>query len=354
MAIVTLGLTGLFPDGLLPDPYARRAANDRRVPIAVLGDSDSHGYRDTIWMAPHLRGGTYRDRTLQWTEVLERLRANEVDLGAFGTWGGRESVVRVLQWFGVQRRLPRKIDHQHNFAQAGAGSSRLMEGKWRQAPQLRDLMDRDPERWRDGLVIVKIGINNLGHEGMLVRMAKDPADPEVLRETTEAVAHLQAAVRCIREKHPTTRFLLVGILDNVDCPPSFDMFRSKQELENIRTALDRYDAAMRDMAAKDDRIDFFDDRAWFREAWGGRGPDGELAYREVQIAGITVRHEAGDEPTHSVLADLHAGLVWNAKWAQALTRKLAEIGLAITPIRDDEVEHLVTEMLQAGPAPHGK
>lgn len=351
---MTLALAGLLPDGVLRDPYPRREPDDRRVPIAVLGDSDSHGYRDTSWMPPDLRGGTYRDRTLQWTEVLERLRASEVDLGAFGTWGGRQQVVRLLRRLGVQRRLPRKIDHQHNFAFAGASSTDLMEGELRQAPQLRDLMDRDPARWRQGIVIIRIGINNLGKESILVRMSRDPEDPEVVRATNEAVANLEAAVRCIRDEHPTTRFLLVGILDNVDCPPSFEMFRSKQELDNIRTALDRYDQAMRDMAAKDDRIDFFDDRAWFRGMWGSRGPNGELSYRDVQIAGITVRHAAGDEPTHSVLADMHAGLVWNAKWAQALTSKLAEIGLAITPIRDDEVEQLVAEMLQPPPAPRAK
>ena len=54
-----------------------------RVPIAVLGDSDSHSFHDRKYF-PHgsdHRGGKYRPITFNWPEVLMRLRGDQIDLG---------------------------------------------------------------------------------------------------------------------------------------------------------------------------------------------------------------------------------------------------------------------------------
>jgi len=49
-------------------------------------------------------------------------------------------------------------------------------------------------------------------------------------------------------------------------------------------------------------------------------------------------------PRHAVLADGHAGLVWNAVWAQSLVELLrSEFGAPVRPITDAEVRAFVGE-----------
>src|SRR5690606_24486956 len=92
------------------------------VPLAVLGDSDSHAYHDTLHFPPGwpARGGPSRAITFQWTEVLARRRPEAIDLGPWGRWGMRRSWARVLGRLGRTVRAPRKEDHRHNFAVSGA------------------------------------------------------------------------------------------------------------------------------------------------------------------------------------------------------------------------------------------
>ena len=64
-----------------PDP-----ADAAAVAMAVIGDSDSHSYQDvyTFPIESRMRGGAYRKGSLQWTEVLDRLRGHDLDLGDRG------------------------------------------------------------------------------------------------------------------------------------------------------------------------------------------------------------------------------------------------------------------------------
>ena len=53
------------------------------IPLAVMGDSDSHSYQDRIWLPPgdDEPGGPYRAQTFQWTEVLAQLRGTQLGGG---------------------------------------------------------------------------------------------------------------------------------------------------------------------------------------------------------------------------------------------------------------------------------
>lgn len=53
------------------------------IALAVLGDSSSHSYQDSksFPLGSTSRGGAFRARTFQWTEVLARLRGNELNPG---------------------------------------------------------------------------------------------------------------------------------------------------------------------------------------------------------------------------------------------------------------------------------
>jgi hypothetical protein len=320
--------TDMLPAGSLRDPLRARPTGGRRIPLAVLGDADSQGVRG---------------HSLQWTEILAHVRPADVDLGDVGVWGGRRLIVRILESLGAERRLPRKRDHQNNFAFGGARCSDLVRGAHRQAQRLAAHMDREPQRWQRGVVVIRIGICDLGGAPILGAMAQDPSAPELVDTIRSCADRVAEAVAIVRARHPVTRFVLVGVLDNADHPPNFENWQSAVEIANIERALDRFDDALRQLANADERITFFDDRAWFRAKWGSRDHDGRPAYRSVAVGAIVrVAHLSGDAPTNSVLADGHAGLVWNTLWCRSLVIHLAERhGLPVAPITDAEVERFL-------------
>ena len=98
------------------------------VRLAVLGDSDSHSYHDYIRIPRESgkRGGAWRERTWQWTEILDRLRRAHLDQGDWGTWGTRAKIAEALDWIGWGGRTPRKQDFRYNFAFSGAEARELV------------------------------------------------------------------------------------------------------------------------------------------------------------------------------------------------------------------------------------
>ncbi|QPC32949.1 SGNH/GDSL hydrolase family protein [Caldimonas thermodepolymerans] len=316
------------------------------VPLAVLGDSDSHAYHDTLHFPPGspARGGPYRAITFQWTEVLARLRPEAIDLGPWGRWGMRRSWARVLGRLGRTVRAPRKEDHRHNFAVSGARCEDLLDG-WRQTYALKQLMDEDPDRWARGVVVVRIGINSFGSEADLDRLAHDPRDPQVQAEVARCLDAIAASVDLIRASHPRTRFVLVGIFDNSRWARADVRWQDPVALHRIASGLDRFDDGLRRLARERRDVAFFDDRAWFAARWGGRDPEGRPAYRDVMLGGVLrVSNTAGDAPHNAVLADRHAGTVWNGWWAAALVELMnQQFGLGIAPMTDCEIASLLVQ-----------
>ena len=91
------------------DPGARAGT----VPLAALGDSDTHSYQDRVSFpaGSFKRGGAFRATTFQWIEVLARLRGSELDPGPWGVWGTRGRIATLQEWFGWEGRAPRKEDY---------------------------------------------------------------------------------------------------------------------------------------------------------------------------------------------------------------------------------------------------
>ncbi|AOO82264.1 hypothetical protein [Bosea vaviloviae] len=89
------------------------------IALAVLGDSSSHSYQDNLSFPPGSadRGGAFRARTFQWTEVLARLRGNELNPGPWVRWGQPGRVAWLRGAIGLHAgRTPRKEDYLYNFA----------------------------------------------------------------------------------------------------------------------------------------------------------------------------------------------------------------------------------------------
>ncbi|MDM0043497.1 GDSL-type esterase/lipase family protein [Variovorax dokdonensis] len=328
-------------DGPGPAPEVLSAGRPpKALPIAVMGDSDSHSYQDRLSFPPGTdsRGGPLRERTFSWLEILARLRADEVDPGPWLEWGtsGIKSSVRRRLGLPVGR-IPRKEDYLYNFANSGAACDDLMTGPFRQAPWLAELMGKEPQRWQGGIVVIRIGLNDWMK--LLGVQAENPDAAEVNAAISRCATRYEEAMALLRQHVPGLRFLLVGIANEVDDPGQFDRFQSAPETRNIRMALDRFNGAIRALAERTPGAAYFDVDGWFQRLWGARSEDGVPRYRTVTVGGeFEVNNTAGDDPHNALLADHHAGTVWSALIVQAMVQRLRDaFGVALTPIADDEL-----------------
>lgn len=326
------------------------------IPIGILGDSDSQSYQGRLAVGPAgpPAGGVFHAITFQWPEVLARMRGDQISLGSWGIWGVPrwQSMARLRDGMGLRWRAPRKEDYRHNLAWA-SGCETLMEGPWRQAPRLLDIMDEDPAWWRRGVVVIRTGVNNFGKESLDL-LAEDPDSPVAAGQMDACVQTIRQTIELIHGRHPDTRFVLVGIYNNAHWPGYFGKFLSARAQQNIAAGLDHFDNELRALVGQDPgRRVFFDDRAWFERHWGGRGADGRPAYRPVDLGlGWPVTNTEGDDPRNAVLANGHAGLVWNVLWVQSLVDLMrTSFSLDIPAVSDDEVRAFVTKSLTSPPAP---
>ncbi|WP_433704309.1 GDSL-type esterase/lipase family protein [Paraburkholderia sacchari] len=311
-----------------------------RIRFAVLGDSDSQSYHDTLMLGdPGARGGPWRATTWQWTEVLGRLRGDQIDLGKWGAWGTGKYRAYFDEAFGVLARTPPKDDYRYNFAVSGATCNQLMGHPLREAIRLVDLMNTEPQAWRGGIVLIRIGINDIGAHDVLDELSGDrnAARPRALVDG--CIKEIGAAVALIRAHHPDTYIVLVGVLSNADWSAEFDNWQSARQMANIDAGMDLFDDGLRKLAAANPHVHFLDDRAWFRSLWGTRDPQGRPHYKTVHLSpGWAITNTSGDDPHNAVVSDSHAGVVWNVLWTQHLVASLnAALGLHIKPITDAEV-----------------
>ena len=323
------------------------------VSLAVLGDSGGHSYQDRlVFVAPNERGGVFRPLTLQWTEALARLRPDEIDLGPWVRWGSRNRVARLRELVGLNgHRVPRKEDYLYNFAVTGAACEHLMGNRIRQAPRLVALMNKQPERWRGGVVVIRIGSNDFTPHVDLA--AKDPSAPALRAVAEHCAREIGRAVALIHGAHPAARIVLVGLSGEADDPLYVDRWQTAEETANFRAALALVNGAIRGIGAGDPRIAFADFGAWLAALTGTRTPAGKPDYRTIAIGPrIRVTHSVGDDPHNSTLSDDHSGVAINTLWARSLVQQLiVDFGLPLTPIGDEEVVRFLEPLFEAARAP---
>jgi len=321
-----------------------------RIPIAVLGDSDSHIYRDT-----HLqvrRGGEFHNVTFQWTEILALLRAHEADLGQYGHWGTRGTVSRIRSKLGLDSRTPRKQDFQYNFAFSGATCNQLAPDSYQhQSSELVKLMDKDPDYWRNGLVIIRIGINNFGQWPQLEKYAVGKPGTESLQFIDDCLHHITNAVELIRQNHSSVKIALTGIVDNSDLP--YQQETDDIGHSNINKVLDTFDEGLMELTSDDPNIIFIEDRQWFSKILGRWGSSGYVGERHLSLGGPTaITNTQGDHPKNIVLADRHAGTVFNGLWIRHVLKHINRLfGIGFTPLLDSEIADLVDPQGELGIAP---
>lgn len=347
--LVAAGLLTLifWSDGMATDGRDRDSPA-ASIALAALGDSSSAAYQDPVNFPPGSgdRGGALRARTFQWTEVLDRLRHDEIDQGPRLRWGRPGVVARARELILLEGgRSPEKEDFLYNFANSGATCRSLMETRNRQVPRLVALMDRDPQRWHDGVVVIRVG--TIDYLGVLDDSARTPAGPALRAAADYCAGELARAIAAIQARHPSTRIVIVGIAGEDLDPFQNDNFRSAAATANIKASLDYFNSAFRALTTGKPNLTFFDDRALLLQLVGPRRADGTPDYKPITLGeGLTITNTVGDEPHNTVLLDDHNGLVMNALWAQALVAKLREaFGMRLTPISDEELVRFLAPLM---------
>ena len=335
---------------MIMNPTSANADAANRVRLAVLGDSDSQSYQDDNWFPPGSgeRGGAFHRSTLQWTEILVKLRSARIDMGPWGEWGQRRSVARVLDWVGLSSRSPAKEDYQYNMAVSGAVCDDLVWGVTRQAPRLADLISQAPAEWRAAIIVIRMGGNDINTHHMLELMAKDPTAPTIKERSSNCVNRIQETIRLLRAVQPTLRFVIASPMSDNDDPFNAALWRSAREQANLAQGFSYLQNALRDMAAHDSALHYIDDSRWFQGRWGTRDASGKPDYKSVRIGDVLeVTNTAGDDPHNAILKDDHAGLAFNALYAQFLVDELNSTWkLNVPPISEAELSTFIKALLQ--------
>lgn len=339
LMLARLVVPDLFRHALPVAVAAGAAPPSDRIRFAVLGDSDSQSYHDSLMLSdPSLRGGPRRATTWQWTEVLAQLRGNQIDLGKWGAWGTGKYRALLDETLGSAARTPPKDDYRYNFAVTGADCGELMGHGQRQAIRLVDLMNTEPQAWRGGIVLIRIGINDIGAHDVMDELSRDPDASRPKALINACINTIGKAVALIRSQHPDTYVVIVGVLSNADWSVYFDDWQSAREMANIDAGMDYFNEGLRKLATGDRHVYFLDDPAWFRSLWGERDDHGRPLYKTVRLSpGWAITNTSGDDPHNAILADGHAGVAWNVLWAQHLIISLnSAFGLHLKPITNAE------------------
>jgi hypothetical protein len=309
-----------------------------RVPVAVLGDSDSHLYRDHVNGLQ--RGGDFHAVTFQWTEIWDRLRADEVDLGKLDVWGSHGRIAQIRSFLGLETKTPKKYDFRFNYAYSGEKCASLLTEYPFQTRWLLGLMDLYPQLAAELMVIIRIGVNDFGQLHHLDNWAKSGLDATARGVLDGCVENITQATRLIQQHNPSTRVVLIGIAYEYNAFGDAGEKYSKTQLENIASVLGYFDDRLNQLAARSDNIAFAYDFLWFRQRWGDRLSGG--LKQEVSLGGsVAISNSVGDHPSHLILNDNHAGTIYNGLWLQGMIRQINDqFGLGLTPLLEAEITDL--------------
>ncbi len=348
LMIMLLAISLTIYAALLVEDFADIRYPPGTLPLAILGDSDSHSYQDDISFKADTpqRGGDYRASTFQWIEILARLRSEQINPGPWSEDGTRRLFAKIRQYLDLPYRMPHKRDYRFNFAMSGAVCDDLLT-RQQQVNSFIQLMQSAPTEWQHGVVVIRMGINDLGTRDMLTRAARDPNDILIKRKLNNCRDDLVATVAALKQHNPTLTVILVGLFNNSHWAPNLARWQSALEQQNIARVVAQFDQALQQLQSHDKQVIYFDDNAWFQSHWGSRDAEGRPAYRDVVLSnGFRVSNSQGDAPEHATLQDGHAGLVWNALWAQALLASLsASYPTGPSPITDHELLKWLSPLL---------
>lgn len=338
--IITVSI-GLYYSG--SNSESSKVRNSKLLSVAVLGDSDSHSYRDKY--DNKARGGKYHAVTFNWPALWDRFRSNEINLGAYGVWGSHYRIAKVKHWLGLSGRTPKKLDFEYNYAFSGTRCQSLLEDWPFQARSFIERLKKQPKQWDNGLVIIRIGVNDLGQEEEMDRWAQTGLDKFAHDAVAQCISHIEQATDRILQAHASVRVALIGICRDYNITTTFENWPHQQQVINIEEVLNNFDESLSHYAKGSDRVAYLNDYQWLVDRFGSRLSN-TLSFKTTLANKLTIINDKGDHPSHLVLEDNHASTVYNGLWLNNMINQLNQIyKLNLTPLTEEEIYSVISPVL---------
>jgi hypothetical protein len=311
---------------------------DERIPIAILGDSDSSSYE---WQHGEPgRGGEFARATHNWPWIWNELRSSEIDLGPYQRSGTYPRIAGILSSLGFSTRAPRKLDYKYNYSLSGIGC-RSLSTEWPyQYRWLLSELNENPLAWKRGIVIIRIGVNDIGQRAHLRQWAETGLDEYSKGLVNQCVDEIASVAGELIDNHDV-RVAIVGIAHDYNWPDSFSEWPERQQIARISAVLESFDTQLLSLASRSPQLAFIDDSSWFRSRFGDRQTE-DLRFEFSISTNVSIKNAIGNRPENLILEDGHSGTVANAFWLSAMIESLNDqFGLNLEPIRDEEILSLI-------------
>ncbi|MFV1872008.1 MAG: hypothetical protein ACMZ64_01605 [Oleiphilus sp.] len=340
---LTITLLSIVVFVVSPVYFAEPRQPSSAIPIAVLGDSDSHSYRDKF--DNKARGGEYHDVTFNWPALWDRFRSDEVNLGRFDEWGESYRLARIKYWLGLPARAPKKLDFEYNYAVSGLRCESLLASWPYQAKWLIQRLQRSPEFWQKGIVIIRIGVNDLGSTEQLIRWSKTGLDEMASKTVSSCTKHISETIEAILTAHPTIKVTVMGMCRSCNLTDTYKVWPDIENIQNRDAVMSAYDQDLEGFASNQQRVLFIDDVQWLKQRYGDRYSE-TMSFETKLAEQVDIYSKAGDHPSNLILSDLHSGTVYNAFWLNNLIGQMNNgFDLRLTPINEKDVLSVIEPVL---------
>lgn len=292
---------------------------DSLVPIAVLGDSDSHSYRDSYDNKE--RGGKHHANSYNWIELWSRLAKDEINPGQWGTWGSHYRIARIKNMLILKSRSPKKLDYEYNYAVSGLSCRSLLtewpyQGKW-----LLNEIRSNTEYWNNGIVIIKIGYNDIGKASDLKQWKKSGLSAESTALVSNCIDSIITMSNSILAVSPNVKISITGVARTYNFMDEWDESLDEKSVQNIEEVLSEFDSRLIKYTTDQSRVAYIDDHIWFNKIFGSQESN-DLKSRIEFFEGIELINASGDEPINMLLADHHTGTLYNGLWINHLINEI--------------------------------
>ena len=296
----------------MPDKYEHL---DKRLTVAVLGDSDSHSYRDTY--DNKLRGGIYNKNTYNWFELWNLLSKKEINSGEWGAWGNHYRITKIKHRLGIKSRSPRKLDYKYNYSLSGLKCDSLFDTWPYQGQWLLEEIRSNPVRWSKGLVIIRIGINDIGNKNEVTKWAKTGLDEIAQNKVTECVNAITTSAQKLKNESRTIKIALIGVTRSYNFSGYCCQNLTREEINNIENVLQEFDKKLIKFSGLSENISYIDDHYWFNNLFGSQ--ENQNLLEKINYDGtIDLYNKSGDFPNNILLSDDHTGTLYNGLWVNHL------------------------------------
>ena len=317
--------------------------NKNIIPIAVLGDSDSHSYRDEY--DNKFRGGAFHSVTYNWPALWNKFRSHTITMGAFDTWGTHYRIAKIKHHLGLVGRAPKKLDYEYNYAVSGLRCESLLQGWPYQAKWLITRLKNNPEAWKNGIVVIRIGVNNLGSTKQLIQWGNTGLDDHANKVIDACISQIIEASDQILKTHPSIKIALLGMCRDCNITDTYTVWPTLTQITKRNTVLNHFDQKLMAYTQEKDRVLFIDDVKWLIKRYGDRHNE-PIKFATTLADKVSIVSAQGDHPSNLILADYHAGTVYNGLWLNNLIAQLNQgFQLDLTPLSEDEIYSVIAPAL---------